>query len=98
MPNGVLNNRNGLFLKVIIGVLTAGLVSAGGGMVKLFRDVGVLQSELNKRSEIERRVENVEKLTANIATDRDKRTEIIQQFRDEFAEIKGRLNALERHR
>lgn len=46
---GVKNNngRNGIFLKVIIGALATGLVASSGGMVKLYREVGELRTEIS---------------------------------------------------
>ena len=84
--------RNGLFLKILIGGLTAGLVSISGGLVKLHSDVAVLQIG----SGLEKRVEMNEALLRDIASDRDKRTIIIQGFRDDIADIRHRLEQLER--
>lgn len=41
------NGRNGLFFKVVIGALAAGLVASSGGMVKLYREVGELRTEIS---------------------------------------------------
>lgn len=78
----------------MIGVLTTGLVGSGGGLIKLYRDVGVLQIS----SGIEKRVDNLESLAHDIGTDRDKRTIIIQGFRDDITDIKRRMEILERKR
>ena len=94
MASELLNGRNGLFLKVVIGVLVTGLASSAVGMIKLYRDVGVLQAD----TQLERRLRTLEELAANIATDRDKRTVVIQQFRDDISELKHRLEQLERRR
>jgi hypothetical protein len=87
-------NGNGLFLKIVLGALTAGLAGAGGGMIKLYRDVGVLQTS----SGIEKRVDTLEVLARDIGTDRDKRTIIIQGFRDDILDIKRRVENLEKRR
>ncbi len=87
------NGRNGVLLKIIVGVLTVGLVSAGGGMMKLYRDVGVLQ----QGSGIERRIDRLEELTRDIATDRDKRTIILQGIRSDIEALRRDVEDL-RHR
>jgi hypothetical protein len=83
--------RNNIILKVAIGVLSLGLVSAGGGIIKLYRDVGILQTGTH----LERRIDTLERLLESIDSDRHKRTEIIIQFRENFERIDRRLNALE---
>lgn len=87
-------NGNGLFLKVVIGVLITGLVGSGAGLIKLYRDVGILQSA----SSLEKRVADNEALLRDIGTDRDKRTVIIQGFKDDIAELKQDVRDLKQGR
>lgn len=99
LPNGI--QRNGRFNQILVWVLTAGLATASGGLIKLYGEVQVLKADTN----IGRRVDVIEILMKDIATDRDKRTVIIQQFKDTDAELKQaiieiklRLDHLERKR
>src|SRR5438128_79716 len=87
---------NGMFIKIVVGTLATGLVATGGGLIKIYRDVGVLQSATSIA--LEKRVEQNEILLREIGTDRDKRTIIIQQFRDDISELKRRIDNLERRR
>lgn len=88
------NGRNGLFMKVVIGVLVAGLGSATIGLVRLNSEVAVLKAG----SGLEKRVDGLEVLARDIGTDRDKRTVIIQGFIKDIDEIKQRIERLERRR
>lgn len=84
-PNG--NGRNGLFLKVLLGLcvtLSAGAIAGG---VKLYGDV----RELQKANDLERRVAVLEGLANSINTDRNQRTIILQ-------ELTRRMEVLERKR
>ncbi|SRR5258707_320632 len=53
--------KNGVILKVIIAALGGGLVVASGGIIKLYRDVGVLQSTADSKIENERRLMELKK-------------------------------------
>jgi|SRR6266850_1982158 len=57
--NGLL--KNGIILKVVIAALGGGLVVSSGGIIKLYRDVGVLQSTADSKIEIERRFMELKK-------------------------------------
>lgn len=85
-------NKNGLFLKVVVGALIAGLATAGAGMINLYRAVGILQAD----SGTLRRLDRLEDLAANIARDRDQRTVILQGLRAEVEDNRRRLDQLER--
>ena len=85
--------RNGFILKIIIGVLTGGLITAGAGVIKLHSDVQILKAD----TQLGRRVEIIEILIKDVATDRDKRTIILQQLRDSLSEEKMEIIEL-RHR
>lgn len=88
------NGRNGLFLKVMVGVNVA-LMGAGViGGIKLYRDVGVLQES----SHLEKRVEVVEATVSSINADRHQRTIILQTLREEVADNKRRIEALEKRK
>lgn len=89
--NGNGNGRNGLFLKVIIGLCVALSAGATGGGIKLYGDV----RELQKATDLERRVAVMEDLANSINADRHKRTEIIQQIRDEIARLDRRIERVE---
>ena len=82
---------NGVLLKVVLGVLVTGLVGASGGLIKLYRDVGILQSADN----LGKRVADNEALLRDIGSDRDKRTIIIQGFRDDINDLKRRVENLD---
>lgn len=93
--------RNGILMKIIIGALVAGLAGASGGVIKLYGEVQVLKAD----TQLGRRVETIEILLKDVTSDRDKRTIVIQQFRDTNIEVKAaivelqhRLDALERRR
>lgn len=88
-------------MKIIIGVLATGLVGASGSIIRLYGEVQVLKSA----TELGRRVDTIEILLKDVTSDRDKRTILIQQFRDANAEFKAaitelqhRLDVLERRR
>jgi hypothetical protein len=88
-------------LKVIIAALSAGLAGASGGIIKLYGEVQVLKAD----TQLGRRVETIEILLKDVTSDRDKRTIVIQQFRDTNLEVKAaivdlqhRLDVLERRR
>lgn len=85
------NKKNSIILKIIIGALTLGLVSAGGGLIKLYRDVGILQSGTH----LERRIDTLERIMESIDVDRHKRTEIILQFKERFDRLERRLDHIE---
>ena|SRR6267142_315430 len=96
MANGVTTNgKNGLFLKVIIGALIAGLVAASGGLIKVYRDVGILQETRKADALLEMRLARMEKdvvevrmLVESINEDRHKRTIIIPQMQADIVELK----------
>jgi len=53
--------KNGVINKVIMAALGSGLVLSSGGLVKLYRDVGVLQSTADSKIETERRFMELKK-------------------------------------
>jgi large exoprotein involved in heme utilization and adhesion len=83
-----------MFQKILIGGLTMGVVAAGSGLIQLRSEVAVLKAG----SGIERRVEQLENLAKDIATDRDKRTIILQGIRIELDLINQRIMNLEGRR
>lgn len=87
-PNG--NGRNGLFVKVIMGVLTAGLLSASVGMVKLYREVGEMHEELKRAIRVDQRLDSLEAFDRAIGTDRDKRTIILDDIHRRLDVLEGR--------
>lgn len=87
-------NRNGLFLKVLIGVLCAGLVAVSVGLVRIYGEVEVLKSD----TQLVDRVRKIENLADSINADRHQRTIIIQGFRDDIADLKRRMEVTERGR
>lgn len=89
-------NRNGVFMKLAMGVLASGIILSSAGIIKLYRDVGVLQSATDGRVEIERRFQELKKEiaevraeSASINADRHQRTIVLQN-------ILARLDLLER--
>lgn len=82
--NGNGNGKNGLFLKVLIGLCVALSASAAVGGIVLYGDV----RELKKGNDMERRLEVIESVVTSINADRHQRTIILQQLRDDMAELK----------
>jgi hypothetical protein len=106
--NNKQNNRNGLLLKIVIGVLATGFVSTAGGMIKLNSEVQILKSETV--SVTDRRLNAIEglakdglALARDIDVDRHKRSETIPRLRvdvdrleREIEEMKKQLDRIER--
>jgi hypothetical protein len=88
------NGKNGLFLKVLIGVCVALSASAIVGGIVLYGDV----RELKKGNDLERRMEMIEALAASINADRHQRTVILQQLREDMADLKHRQDRIEERR
>ena len=88
------NGKNGLFLKVMVGVVTLLATTSIAGMVKLYRDVGVLQ----EGTHLQRQVDECCALARSIDADRHQRTIILQGFREDIADLKQRIDRLERRR
>ena len=92
-------NGNGIFLKIIVGVLSVGLVTASGAMIKLYRDVGILEKGIDRDKSLEtleKRVSDNEKLLHNIGTDRDKRTVLVEQFKANDVRHDADINEIKR--
>lgn len=106
--NGNGNGKNGLFLKVLIGLCVALSASAAVGGIVLYGDVRELKkgNDLERRFEVlERRFDGLEARVTSIDADRHKRTEYIKnndadraQFKSDFADIRAQLRQLERRR
>jgi hypothetical protein len=87
-------SKNGIAIKIVVAALGTGLVFSTGGLIKLYRDVGVLQSDL----QTSRRLDALELLAVSIASDRDKRTIILQNIHDEIVDLKRRMEKVEGRR
>ena len=107
-PKPAINGKNGLFLKVIIPTLIAGLVAAGTGLVVLYGDVRELKKTGASDQRINDMKDELKAIRESIATlseyphgigaDRDKRTEWKAQIDQWRPQVDQRLDALDRRR